>query len=377
MSSTRAGRFVQQTLGYASFVPAPLPPEPKFEQDSAMSLALAKACSALGRLDGVTPTLPNPDLFVDMYVKKESLLSSQIEGTQASFADIVSNDEGMLTEDQRDVSNYVAALNYGLRRVQDLPLSLRLLREIHGVLLAEGRGSNRQPGEFRTSQNWIGPAGCTLKTAAFVPPCVEDMRQALGELETFFYAPSELHPLIKIALIHAQFESIHPFLDGNGRVGRLLITFWLVQEKLLGKPLLYLSLFFKQHRAEYYQRLMEVRTEGAWEAWVRFFLEGVAQVSNDAYASALKILELQQSLQERLVDFNAHNALKVLFSNPVISIPRLAKLLSVSQPTARTIVQRLIERKILEECDLPNRRMRRYRFSSFLAILEGEDLLRA
>lgn len=342
---------------------------------AAMWCALSRADRFLGRLDGITRTLPNPDLFVDMYVQKESLLSLQIEGTQASFVEIVTHGNDSLTEDQREVSNYVSALNYGIRRVNELPLSLRLLREIHAKLLAVGRGSDRNPGEFRRSQNWIGPAGCSLGDAVFVPPCVPDMEKALGDLELFLHADVALPPLIKIALIHAQFESIHPFLDGNGRVGRLLITFWLVYEGILSKPLLYLSLYFKRYRSEYYALLMRVRKEGAWEDWVKFFLEGVAQVSEDACDSAQRILRLRNNVKLRLEGINDHNILDYLFTSPIFTRPQVAQALGISAPTARALVDRLVNANILHPIS-EARQMRnlRFCFTDYVNILKGDDL---
>lgn len=375
MPPSRAGTFVKQPTGYVSFVPAPLPPQPELKVDSELQQILSRADRFLGRLDGITRLLPNPDLFVDMYVKKESLLSSQIEGTQASFAEIITHDEGELTEDQRDVSNYVAALNYGIARVKELPLSLRLLREIHAKLLASGRGSNRSPGEFRRSQNWIGAPGCTLETAAFVPPCVPDMEAALGALERFFYDETPMAPLLKIGLIHAQFESIHPFLDGNGRVGRLLITFWLVHQQILTKPLLYLSLYFKRHRATYYELLMRVRKEGDWEAWTRFFLTGVAEVSKDACDSAERIIALQKRIEAQVSGQIAHQALVFLFTSPILTASRLATALGVSAPTSRALVKRLMALGILEPCPgQTKQRNIKYRFAEYLDILEADKL---
>ena len=268
--TNRAGHYVTQQSGYRSFVPRPLPPSPPVVYSAQLLELLSQADRKLGRLDGVTQVLPNPDLFVSMYVKKEALLSSQIEGTQASLQDVLAIDESRLNEDTQEVANYINAMNYGLGRLAEFPLSLRLLREIHARLLATGRGSERTPGEFRRSQNWIGPQGCSLNDAAFVPPCIEDMSAALTDLESFFYSHSDIPTLVKIALIHAQFETIHPFLDGNGRMGRLLITFWLCNEGILSQPVLYLSYFFKKNRQEYYDRLMDVRHKGG--------LGGVAEI---------------------------------------------------------------------------------------------------
>jgi len=253
ITSDRSGRIVKTLKGYEAFVPNPLPPVPAVEIDQEMYFLLSAADRKLGRLDGITRVLPNPDLFLAMYVQKEAILSSQIEGTQASLVDVLgaSFDSEKRKADVQDVVNYVKAMNYGLERLESLPLSLRLIREIHGILLQGVRGSDRSPGEFRKSQNWIGPLGCMLENATFVPPPVEEMQAAMGSLESFFYdEESMIPPLIKIGMIHAQFETIHPFLDGNGRVGRLLIAFWLCQQKILSKPLLYLSYYFKQNRTE-------------------------------------------------------------------------------------------------------------------------------
>jgi Fic family protein len=264
--NNRAGTYISQPTGYKTFKPKALPPNPPIVFDTEMIELLSRADRMLGRLDGITETLPDPKLFVAMYVKKEAVLSAQIEGTQASLIDIF---EGEPTKERRedigDVVNYVGALNYGLQRLDDFPLSLRLLREIHQVLLSSGRGSRRNPGEFRSSQNWIGPAGSTLMDAVYVPPSVPDMNEALGDLEKYLHSEEEIPPLIRIALIHAQFETIHPFLDGNGRMGRLLITFWLCQQRILSQPLLYISYYFKKNRTEYYDRLMTVRNTGDWE----------------------------------------------------------------------------------------------------------------
>ena len=246
--SIRAGRIIRTLSGYDAFVPAPLPPTPPIQFDPEMLQLLSLADSKLGRLDGITETLPNPELFVAMYVKKEAVLSSQIEGTQASLADVLNGPSDQSGDEYspdgvKEVVNYVNALQWGLKRLDKLPLSLRLVREIHGVLLQNVRGADKSPGDFRRSQNWIGPAGCSLSTAVFVPPEPIEMETALSDLEKYFYDDAFIPPLIKIALIHAQFETIHPFLDGNGRMGRLLITFWLCQQKILNQPLLYLSYY--------------------------------------------------------------------------------------------------------------------------------------
>jgi Fic family protein len=267
-----------------------------------MARLLSVAERALGRLDGVTMLLPNPDLFLGMYVRQEAVLSSQIEGTQSTLEDVLRFEAGEKGHDKvndvADVVNYVAAMNHGLQRLSTLPLSLRLIREIHGKLLAGARGGERTPGEFRTSQNWIGPKGSTLQTARFVPPPKHEMDRALDNLEKFLHEREVLPPLIHCGLAHAQFETIHPFLDGNGRVGRLLITFLLCEQKILSRPLLYLSLYLKFHQQEYYDRLMAIRSDGNWEGWLKFYLRGVQEVSTSAAATAKAIIEIRDRHRE-------------------------------------------------------------------------------
>jgi len=333
---------------------------------------LSRADRMLGRLDGITETLPDPKLFVAMYVKKEAVLSAQIEGTQASLIDIF---EGEPTKERRedigDVVNYVGALNYGLQRLDDFPLSLRLLREIHQVLLSSGRGSRRNPGEFRSSQNWIGPAGSTLMDAVYVPPSVPDMNEALGDLEKYLHSEEEIPPLIRIALIHAQFETIHPFLDGNGRMGRLLITFWLCQQRILSQPLLYISYYFKKNRTEYYDRLMTVRNTGDWEQWIKFFLRGIAETSEEAVSTAKEILILKKTCEDMIAknNNNYRHLLELLFNEPVVDKQSVADSLSVSQPTASRLVDHFCDLGILTDIRPDNKRYKKYVFSSYLAIL--------
>jgi len=379
MEHQRAGNFVHQPSGYKSFIPKKLPPEPALEMDAEMIRLLSDADRKLGRLDGITQILPNPDLFVGMYVSKEAVLSSQIEGTQASMIDLLEASEvNSPVTSVSEVVNYVSAMNYGLERMKDFPLSLRLIREIHGYLLQKGRGSASNPGEFRTTQNWIGPAGCTLNTATFVPPAVPDMMEALGELEKFFYDESDIPVLIKIGLIHAQFETIHPFLDGNGRMGRLLITFWLCQQNILSEPLLYLSYFFKLNRQEYYDRLMNVRTKGQWEEWIKFFLRGVAIVADEATVAAKEILALKTHHRVALYregNTNGANLLEKLFYHPVVTKKQVIELLNVTYPTAGYVVDDFVERKILKDIDPTRQRNKRYVFSEYLAILQkGTEL---
>lgn len=375
----RAGVFMKQSSGYTSFVPKKLPPDPMVDMDMEMLKLLSDADRKLGRLDGITQILPNPDLFVAMYVKKEAVLSSQIEGTQASLTDVldIASDSKNNT-DIKDVVNYVSAMNYGLTRLQEFPLCLRLIREIHKKLLEGGRGSNRNPGEFRTTQNWIGPAGSTLMNATFIPPAIPDMKNALAELESFFYEEDTIPSLIKIALIHAQFESIHPFLDGNGRVGRLLITFWLCSEKILSQPLLYLSYYFKTNRLEYYDRLMAVRKAGDWEGWIKFFLRGVASVSDEATESAKLIISLKAKYTQSLSSKPNNNYIKlldILFENPYISKNNVVDLLGVSYPTASNIIEDFVKNNILKDITPEQQRNKRYCFWEYVSILNrGTEL---
>ena len=372
----RAGTFVRKSDGYDAFVPKKLPPEPPLHYDGEMIKLLSDADRKLGRLDGVSQVLPNPVLFVAMYVRKEALLSSQIEGTQASLIEVLSTEEESVSNKHVvEVTDYVRAMYYGLQRLKTFPLSLRLLREIHGVLLASGRGSQRNPGEFRRSQNWIGPAGCTLADAAFVPPAVPEMEQALGDLERFLHISDDLPALVKIGLAHAQFETIHPFLDGNGRMGRLLITFWLCQQGILGDPLLYLSCFFKKNRSEYYDRLMQVRLKGDWEGWIKFFLAGICEVSEEAISSAKQILALRERCRDDLLENNAagyKNCIQLLdslFENPVTTKLHTKKLLGTSLPTAGSIVDCFVDRGILHDYTPDRQRKKKYVFADYMRIL--------
>lgn len=353
-----------------------MPPEPSVNFDSELIRLLSEANRELGRLDGAAEILPNPDLFVAMYVKKEAVLSSQIEGTQASLVDVLEfgAEENLATipEDVGEVINYVKAMNYGLNRLNTLPLSLRLIREIHAVLLENTRGGQRNPGEFRKTQNWIGPQGCNLKTATFVPPPVPEMINAMGDWELFMHRENELPILIKAGLAHCQFETIHPFLDGNGRIGRLLITFMLCQQEALNRPLLYLSYYFKKNRSQYYDWLMEVRNNGDWEGWLKFFLKGVIEVSKQAISTARKIIELQSNHKALVIqEANSPNALKLLdllYLRPVLSIPDVKEELGISYPTASNLVNRFAELELLKE-KTGQQRNRAFNYTEYLEIL--------
>lgn len=377
MTHNRAGKYVHQLTGYDAFIPTDLPPDPPVNMDAEMIRLLSLADRKLGRLDGVTQILPNPDLFVGMYVQKEAVLSSQIEGTQASFVDVlqVDADTAAKRQDVEEVVNYVKAMKYGMNRLETLPLSLRLLRETHGILLSGVRGSQRNPGDFRTSQNWIGSSGCSLATASFVPPPVAEMTSALGHLENYMYSESDIPHLIRIALIHAQFETIHPFLDGNGRMGRLLIAFWLYQQQILKYPLLYISYYFKKNRTEYYDRLMNIRTKGDWEGWVKFFLEGVAQVADEATQSASEIMKLKEMIMEKIQKETSGKAnsvllLDLLFRMPIITINLVKDELKVSYPTAKALTEHFREAKIIRCIDDSILRNKRYIFTEYVTILE-------
>jgi len=375
----RLGEFVETAVGgetVRAFVPPALPPAPSLKLDKLYGL-LDQANRALGRLDGVTSILPDTPLFLYMYVRKEALLSSQIEGTQSSLSDLLlfESDEapGVPLDDVQEVSNYVAAMNFGLERLRDeMPLSNRLIREIHEVLLAKGRGSTKQPGEFRRSQNWIG--GSRPGNATYVPPPHDMLEDCMGDLEAFIHSEEvDLPFLIKAALVHVQFESIHPFLDGNGRLGRLLITFLLCMEGALKEPILYLSLYFKKHRQYYYELLQRVREKGDWEAWLEFFLEGVEETSNQAADTAKQILELFKTDQQKIEGLGrpATSALRVhqhLQSKPILSVPAAVNALNLSAPTVRKSINHLIDLGIVRETT-GKQRNRLFVYSGYLDIL--------
>jgi Fic family protein len=374
-NSSRAGRYVKQPAGYRAFIPCVLPPDPPVEISGKLQVALSQADRALGRLDGSIQTLPHPDLFVYMYVRKEAVLSSQIEGTQSSLQDVIAAEARILApdmpQDVDEVVNYVRAMNHGLARLQELPVSVRLIREIHAELLQGVRGAHLTPGEIRTSQNWIGPSGCTLNEATFVPPPPHEVAQHLSELERFLHTDSQLPLLIKIGLAHVQFETIHPFLDGNGRVGRLLITFLLCERQVLLKPVLYLSYFFKRHRREYYEHLQAVRDTGAWEDWLQFFLRGVIEVSGQATETARRILGLREqhrlAITEKLgrAAANGYRVLEHLYQHPIVSVNEVQTLIGTTYPAANDLVARMVECGILTEIT-GQQRNRRYMYKSYI-----------
>ena len=366
-------------------MPPPLPPEPPLQLTPALQDLIEKANRGLGRLDGVARVFPQPELFLYMYVRKEALLSSQIEGTQSSLSDLLlfeaSEAPGVPLDDVEEVSNYVAAMNHALERMQGgFPLSLRLLCETHGVLLAGARGANKMPGEFRRTQNWIG--GSRPGNATYVPPPPERLMECMGLLEKFLHDdPLKTPLLIKAALAHVQFETIHPFLDGNGRLGRLLITLLLCAEGALARPLLYLSLYFKTHRNVYYELLQRVRTDGAWEAWLEFFLNGVIDTTGQATHSAQRILELFAGDRARVEKLGrpAASALRLhqlLQERAITSIRGAAKNLSLSQPTVIASIKHLERLGMVRE-QTGRRRNRLFVYDQYLKILsEGTEPLR-
>ncbi|MDP2711960.1 MAG: Fic family protein [Solirubrobacteraceae bacterium] len=376
-SRDRAGRFVRQPSGYEAFIPAPLPPDPPVEIDAEMLGLLSRADQALGRLDGIVKVVPDPDFFVGMYVRREAVLSSQIEGTQSSLQDLLEVEADPARKDRYadvgDIVNYIAAMRHGLERIESLPLSLRLIREIHGELLRDGRGAHATPGEFRRTQNWIGPSGADLQHATFVPPPVPEMTEALHAFELFLHEDAGRPVLLDVGLAHAQFETIHPFLDGNGRVGRLLITFLLMHRKTLRQPLLYLSYYFKLHRTEYYDRLTDVRRKGDWEGWLRFFLRGVATTSDEATTTAEHIFELREANRTLIINSGLGTSglklLSELFRRPIVNVNNVATRLEIAFPTANRLVARFEELGLVREIT-GQKRSRLYRYDAYLALFD-------
>ena len=342
--------------GFWAIVPHPLPPHIKYDKE--LIRLLSEADRLLGELSGTGSLLPNPYLLIAPYVRREAVSSSRIEGTQASLSDLfffeAAEKRGPRVPDVREVSNYVSAMNYGIERLKDLPISVRLIKEIHEKLMEGERGERATPGELRRSQTWIGPPGCTLTDAIFIPPPVEEMKESLGAWEKYLHSDLSEPLLIECALMHYQFEAIHPFLDGNGRIGRLLITFFLCEKGYLSQPLLYLSGFFERYRDEYYTRLLEVSRKGDWLGWIKFFLRGVSVQCKDALSDAKKILDLHAEYklaleQTKKVPESAHRVLDEIFVNPIISISRLSKKWGVAYNAVKTGVSRLIKIGILTE----------------------------
>ena len=386
-----SGEYITQAIAgehYRAYLPAPLPPNPPLDLDTGLLQHMDEANRALGRLDGISRVWPNSSHFLNQllyqYVRKEAVLSSQIEGTQSSLSDLLlyelEETPGTPLDDVQEVSSYVAALNHGLTRIQEgFPLSLRLLREIHGILLAQGRGADKTPGEFRRSQNWLG--GSRPGNAIFVPPPPERLMDCLDPFEHFLHDEPEPTPsLIKAALAHVQFESIHPFLDGNGRLGRMLITLLLCHDKVLHEPALYLSLYFKANRSAYYNHLQRVRTEGDWESWLRFFLIGVTETATEATHAAQKLWTLFDEDRRRIQEQGkiSGTALRVhdlLQQRPIVSIAAACKALELTHPAVNKSLRKLEEMGIVREIT-GRQRNRLYLYDAYMAILgEGLELV--
>jgi len=380
------GRYVTiSTVGEKAqaFVPAPLPPRPPIDWSPELRSKFDQALLALGRLDSVSTLLPDTSLFLYMYVRKEAVLSSMIEGTQSSLSDLLlfelDQEPGVPLDDVREVSNYVAALDHGLRLLEEgLPLSLRLFREIHGVLLTKGRGSNQTPGEFRRSQNWIG--GTRPGNAAFVPPPVEDVLECMSKLELFLHDQPEPTPvLLKAALAHVQFETIHPFLDGNGRLGRLLIALLLCEQKVLREPMLYLSLYFKTHRQYYYELLNNVRMTGDWEAWLDFFAEAVIVTATQAVETAQLLLNLSNQDRDKISGLGraAASTLQVhraLMEHPIATSGSLVEKTGITPATVNKALGHLEQLGIVKELTA-QKRNRLFSYAGYIEIMSrGTEL---
>lgn len=353
-SDRASGVLIQAPQGFLAFQPNPLPPDIAF--DMSLALAQSRADAALSELSGLGGQLPNPHLLISPYIKREAVLSSRIEGTKASLSDLLIDeiDDGhakpQVSDDIKEVRNYVRALEHGIAMLPELPLSLRLIRDIHAKLMEGVRGDKATPGEFRRSQNWIGPAGSTPATAAFVPPPVDVMQECLGDWEKFLHVRDVMPDLIQCAMMHVQFETIHPFLDGNGRVGRLLITLFLMERSRLSQPLLYLSAFIDAHKGDYYDLLQRVRTHGDWIPWIRFFLQGVTEIATEGGQQARELHRLREQYRAQLRDkVNALGLIDELFINPYMTINRAVKVLSKTHPTATAAISVLEERGILVE----------------------------
>ena len=376
-SSSSPGRVLRAPKGYWAFIPNPLPPT--IDWSTTLISALGEAERNLGRLASLADTLPSPHILVRPFIRREAVLSSRIEGTRASLVDLYHYESAQLSfiedfSDVREVHNYVRAMDYGLERLKTLPISLRLIREMHGILLEGVRGEHLTPGEFRRSQNWIGPPGSTIETATIVPPPVDEMHQALDALEKFIHAPSDIPQLACAGLIHYQFEAIHPFLDGNGRVGRLLAILLLIEWGLISQPLFYLSAFFEAHRLDYYDRLLAVSRGGEWENWLLYFLKAISSQSVDAITRIERLGQLRNAYRERLRTERAGarlmQSLDVLFERPILNIRQLEAAMDVPYRTAERYVERLEEIGILREVT-GQARNRLYQADDILQMLES------
>ena len=380
LETDRAGILKRMQSNYECFVPHDLK-YLKFNIDEEFQNLINRAYLLLGRLDGMATTLPDINLFVSMYVQKEAVISSQIEGTQASLIDVLQKDrKNEKIKDTEEIVNYIKATNYAFKRLEELPLCMRLIKETHSILLSGVRGNEKSPGEFRKSQNWIGYAGCKLNTASFVPPAPGEMEKSLTDLEKYIHENSFIPNLIKIALIHYQFETIHPFLDGNGRMGRLLIVLFLKERGLIEYPVLYLSYFFKKNRNRYYELLNNVRIKGGFEEWIKFFIEGICEISEDAISSIQKIIELKKADIEKIRNIpkgNISNLLLIydyLLKHPFLETEDIRRLSDLSKPTVNKLLETLIEVEILELVE-EKKRYKQYVYRKYVDILsEGTTL---
>ncbi len=379
--NNRAGKYIKMGSGisqYSCFIPEYLPPSnPPIKYDDEIIYLISEANRFIGRLDEVTDTLLSPNYFVYMYARKEATLSSQIEGTQATFSDLIKAEAGMADEvpnDVREIENYIKAINYGFERIETLPLSLRLIREIHAVLMEGVRGENKTPGEFRKTQNWIG--GYSISTAAYIPPPIDYLGGLLDNFDKFMHEVDYISPLIKTALLHSQFEMIHPFLDGNGRVGRLLIAFYLASKDILHKPTLYLSKYFKKNRQAYYDCLYNIHSKGDYETWIKFFLSGVIETSKEATDMARDIWALRETDLRKIstigrVSENALTIYEGLFDKPTVSIEEVINKLKISNATAGRLLEKLVEIGILASLD--NRRRKKvFVYRNYMDIFSKE-----
>lgn len=374
--SNRAGSLYHVQTDYDCYVPKPLK-EIEINYDEEMILLLSEANNVIGKLDGIATNLPDKDIFISKYVEKEAVVSSQIEGTQASLSDVLQfkKIEGQKRKETEEIVNYIHALNFGINLLDKLPISIRYFKEIHKELLKGVRGQTKNPGEIRHSQNWIGPNGCTLSNASFVPPSVDKMKECLNDLEIYMNSESIVDSLIRIALIHYQFETIHPFLDGNGRLGRLMIPLWLKENNYLKYPLLYLSLYFKQNRTEYYGLLMDVRFKGKYEEWLKFFLKGIIEVSNNAINTIEKISNLIKKVNIKIesIDYrnkiHLYNSMKYIYKHPYFETQDLVEELRISKPTAAKIIKDLLNLEIISKTSSKQRYVT-YRFDEYISILE-------
>ena len=374
----RAGTYKKNLSGemaYNSFMPSVLPPNPSIELSNEIVKILIKANNQISLLEGISTRIPNINLFISMYVRKEALMSSQIEGTQATLEDVLDPTiETNTNQNVDDVINYIKATNFAVKKLKELPLCNRLIKETHKILLSGVRGQNKNPGEFRHSQNWIGGVGSNLKNARYIPPSVEDMQEAMSDLEKYINSTDNLDVLIRAGLIHYQFETIHPFLDGNGRIGRLLITLFLIEQKVLSTPALYISYFLKKNRIEYYDRMSEVRSKGNYEQWIKFFLEAVYESAKDAVETIDKLIALHDKNYSKIQAFGnkAKNLLKVfeyLESNPIIEIKKTALELNIAFNTISSVIKKLINIGILEQTSSQSRN-RTFAYKEYLDILK-------